>query len=911
MPTIPYTFANTPGGSSIPLSELDQNFQYVLSNAVGTTGPTGPTGPAGAASTVTGPTGPAGNPGSIGPTGPQGNSTSIFDYVVNTLSTSGYPGDGNITWNNASQTSSTSINVSYITSNSTDISIFLNLISNGQEIVIQDQSNSLNYQNWRINGTPTNVGPGTSSSYWTYPVTLLSSGGTGTSNFPNTTSIILAIASAAPGPVGPTGPTGPSVSTNTTVLGGSNSVRSTPVSNGQTLFAGGYYVNGDGGGGNFHGVTTGGPYNDNGGTVITPGGVSGSSTAWLRTYEENINVKAFGAKGDGITNDTAAIQRAINNCSGQVLFFPAGTYLVSQLTGVSNITLLGSSPDDVFIKSINGNTAGTLIYLTNINSFFIEGITFDGNKANLTAGLNVLYMNGCYNWSVISCNIINAKEASGYGTGFVVQNGLNNTYGTYSEVSGCLIKNNDDVGFSIQKEYNIKINNNSFQSNGNSGLLISNFVFPPQYYTQLKIIVTNNIAANNGGSGIVFEGNTVGGTSTYPAYGPGVPTNDQVVISNNVCELNAGYGVVYQGSRGIVSNNICTANNQAYTSNGGILFNAEFSSCVNNITSANTAFGIDAGGSSNCLISGNVSYAENTSLPVTSVAINLGAARNCTATNNLIYAQGNYANIGIACGAVDSNGSGNYLTTTAYANKISNNTFNMINNTSSGSYCIYLVGGPSSCQVTDNFIVTLQSNINASMLNLGYNTYVARNIVNANESNSLNITSAASVIIPDCASSIYINGGANLTNIFTYGQSSYANGIVGIKMTNFGTGYSIASPPSVNVIGGGGSGTSITPGVSGLGTLVGCVINSPGTSYTSVPGITFTGGSGGAGAAGYPLVSNLNWFNNEGMIINIFFTGSLTVNNTGNIKLSAPLTVTSGNKSLTLIGRAGNWYPIL
>lgn len=81
MPTIPYTFANTPGGSSIPLQELDDNFQYVLNNATGVTGPTGPTGvtgPTGQASTVTGPTGPTGVTGSTGAastvTGPTGQS---------------------------------------------------------------------------------------------------------------------------------------------------------------------------------------------------------------------------------------------------------------------------------------------------------------------------------------------------------------------------------------------------------------------------------------------------------------------------------------------------------------------------------------------------------------------------------------------------------------------------------------------------------------------------------------------------------------------------------------------------------------------------------------------------------------------------------------------------------------------
>lgn len=49
------------------------------------------------------------------------------------------------------------------------------------------------------------------------------------------------------------------------------------------------------------------------------------------------------AKGDGTTNDTAAIQALINYAGLQrnYLFFPAGNYLVSGLTAVENISLLG------------------------------------------------------------------------------------------------------------------------------------------------------------------------------------------------------------------------------------------------------------------------------------------------------------------------------------------------------------------------------------------------------------------------------------------------------------------------------------------------------------------------------------------------------------------------------------------
>ncbi len=53
-----------------------------------------------------------------------------------------------------------------------------------------------------------------------------------------------------------------------------------------------------------------------------------------------INVKAFYAVGDGVTDDTCAVQTAINNLpeNGR-LYFPEGTYLVSPLNLKSHITL--------------------------------------------------------------------------------------------------------------------------------------------------------------------------------------------------------------------------------------------------------------------------------------------------------------------------------------------------------------------------------------------------------------------------------------------------------------------------------------------------------------------------------------------------------------------------------------------
>jgi polygalacturonase len=68
-----------------------------------------------------------------------------------------------------------------------------------------------------------------------------------------------------------------------------------------------------------------------------------------------VNVRDFGAKGDGVTKDTAAIQKALDRCGvlgGGDVLFPAGTYLSGAIALRSNTTLrledravLSGSPD--------------------------------------------------------------------------------------------------------------------------------------------------------------------------------------------------------------------------------------------------------------------------------------------------------------------------------------------------------------------------------------------------------------------------------------------------------------------------------------------------------------------------------------------------------------------------------------
>jgi hypothetical protein len=623
----------------------------------------------------------------------------------------------------------------------------------------------------------------------------------------------------------------------------------------------------------------------------------------------NVKDTAYGAKGDGIADDSAAIQAAITAASasgGGVVFFPPGTYLASNVTGASNIVIEGAGRDLVFLKRKN-SASGTLpiVEFNGKTKFEVRGITFDGNKANQTTGSNSLSIVNCGDYVIENNRMINAKAASGYGSGIAVVTGSNDTALTTSRVENNWVSDNDGDGFYLNQEWNVAVRGNTFKNNGGSGLNVLNNVFPPVADVSDGLMIVNNYVIGNTQNGITVSGYVTGGTSSAPIFGTSVPASRRIVIQGNVCTGNGAYGIAYQGTNGSVIGNVCELNSRLVGYSAGILFNAEASTCTGNVTRDNKAFGIDAGGSYFSLIANNSIQSEGVTDNVSATYLNLGASVGNIVIGNDIRMLGSSQHTGINYPGIDGDGNTPFPVVGAET-VIKNNKICLNNSALSAGVIVNRLAG--SAGITDNDLrVNTLTDQNRLIICEIQNCVIKGNTSSVNGSYITMVASAATTIIPDYAETIYVTGNTNITKIYTYSQSVYDGKVRDVSITNQGSGYSPSNRPTIAFSGGGGTGAAATAEVDNGGRVVGVTMTNNGSGYTSAPTVTISGGVG-TGAAGTALIGLNNY---EGREISVMFQGaSLTVTDGGNLNLVGNLVTGANNTLLKLRGAYGNWYEV-
>lgn len=127
-------------------------------------------------------------------------------------------------------------------------------------------------------------------------------------------------------------------------------------------------------------------------TYTTPGGLQRLTSDKLA---EVVSVKDFGAKGDGVTDDTAAIQTAINALPvGGNLFIPRGTYLLtSTLTLTKPATLCGIGVAGSILK-FSGCDGIRITHDNNLlTQFVVAGLSVTTTDMGLYTGIEYTGVN--------------------------------------------------------------------------------------------------------------------------------------------------------------------------------------------------------------------------------------------------------------------------------------------------------------------------------------------------------------------------------------------------------------------------------------------------------------------------------------------------------------------------------------
>lgn len=268
----------------------------------------------------------------------------------------------------------------------------------------------------------------------------------------------------------------------------------------------------------------------------------GKPTGWRKKYRDMLNVKAYGAKGDGTTDDTAAIQSAIDyaqNNNIRDVYFPAGTYLITAplvLTTGAIVDEAGSRYWDGNGTALTGENVGTTRIIKRGVATYQSTSTYSDTKKQTFAQTA---------WDAV---IVGDGQATGHAIRnltLVNESAASDAYTIVSWVSRMTIENVNSVttshGINLYSYFN-RIENVRFNGasdvlhidDGTSTFISRTFVSGAAnpYYIKSAYSTLSNMAADSctgsiyrvGGAGVVMIGcGTESPDATYHIY---CPVND-------------------------------------------------------------------------------------------------------------------------------------------------------------------------------------------------------------------------------------------------------------------------------------------------------------------------------------------------------------------------------------------------
>ena len=315
--------------------------------------------------------------------------------------------------------------------------------------------------------------------------------------------------------------------------------------------------------------------------VRVPGGAGRALSDWIGDVA---CPEAFGAAGDGVTDDTAAIDRAV--ASGRPVRFGPKTYVLNGQWTVSVSAVLMGVVGRTVLRRVS-QAGGAWISVAG-PSFAARGIVFDaGSLAAAGDTWGVLVTAGCMASLFEDCAFQGATGAV-LGSGLVIgaRDGVSGA-GSRHVVRGCVASGNAVHGIWVQAAAGALVEGCDAHGNGAYGICLD--FNDPAFLQQVRQGVVTGCRAWGNRRGISI-GNYNETNLEPPRWGNANPDAVGVLVTGNRCHDNADYGIAISGSALQVVGNLVEA------SGSGILVNASSSMVSGNVVSGPVGSGVGGSG---------------------------------------------------------------------------------------------------------------------------------------------------------------------------------------------------------------------------------------------------------------------------------------------------------------------------
>ena len=621
-------------------------------------------------------------------------------------------------------------------------------------------------------------------------------------------------------------------------------------------------------------------------SLVTPDGAT-SPCRLSSLLAPSVSPESFGAVGDGVTDDTAALAAAVATLRpvrlGPRIYATSGQWTIPFAT-----TLIGTAGQSS-IRRIAQTSGGAWISI-NGPSFVAEGIIFDANSSAVPGeSWAILVTANCLQTSFRACSFRNAG-------GPTLGNGLTILASDPAQAShlidACEATGNAAHGIWLQAVDGACLTRNQAHGNGGYGICADYNDATFRQAVRLAIITGNSCWNNARG---IAVGNFNATNLQPPTWGNANPDAIGVVVANNICHDNRVYGIAVSGRSLAVQTNLLSNNGTTSNGGAGILANCAYSRVAENTIVGNAQFGIDCGGSIALDVAAN-------HISGAAVGINPGGSQGVRITSN--YLQDNGWSILVYNVETDGQGNNFGLATSSLA--LTDNTIGI---SSAGGGGIWLIDAPQTVLVARNSFYGL----NGAVIGQCLYAHTDSAIVESNRWNNTQrlfanpaaLNGLQTVTIPDIADEIMLSSvPAGIQSMQTQRQLAVTGQVGFVKVTASGSGYTHASVS----IGGAGSGATASAYVAN-GSVIGIALTNPGSGYGpqgSAATATITGDGSGAAATvsvGLPVL--------EGRRIRLACNTPTTFARAGSAPFQDNWTLASmtvpANATITFTGTFGSW----